>query len=380
MAVPIFSSNKKYPIPLKPATAADEARTYQDIFNIFNTLRALFQDLDQLTQELVPEAPKDGEQYARQDGEWTVVEGGSGGIPDAPVDGQTYGRNNAAWVVVSGGTAAAWGSISGDINTQNDLMTLLAQKLGDAPQDSQLYARRNGTWDVVPSASAATWGTISGNLQDQTDLYNALTSLSTALAGKEDSITAGGSAQYWRGDKTWANLTWGVIAGKPNFATVATSGSYDDLSNKPTILPDAPANGTIYGRQNNGWVPVPTGGGGGSLVLNSATVAAGNNTLGCGKVASITKCVSTAPARIRLYCTAAGRTADASRPIGTQAANNVGLILEFVAATGILGAELNPVPTAHNGDTPVASVVYAAIEATSGTTPSVTFNFVTLVA
>jgi hypothetical protein len=29
---------------------------------------------------------------------------------------------------------------------------------------------------------------------------------------------------------------WGDITGKPSFATVATSGSYDDLSNKPTIL------------------------------------------------------------------------------------------------------------------------------------------------
>lgn len=36
------------------------------------------------------------------------------------------------------------------------------------------------------------------------------------------------------------NLTWGEITGKPAFKTVATSGSYDDLSNKPTI-----GNGTV---------------------------------------------------------------------------------------------------------------------------------------
>lgn len=36
------------------------------------------------------------------------------------------------------------------------------------------------------------------------------------------------------------NLTWGEITGKPAFKTVATSGSYDDLSKKPTI-----GNGTV---------------------------------------------------------------------------------------------------------------------------------------
>lgn len=36
-------------------------------------------------------------------------------------------------------------------------------------------------------------------------------------------------------------VSWGNVAGKPSFATVATSGSYNDLSNKPTIptVPDS---------------------------------------------------------------------------------------------------------------------------------------------
>lgn len=34
-------------------------------------------------------------------------------------------------------------------------------------------------------------------------------------------------------------VAWNDVTGKPNFATVATSGSYTDLSSKPTI-PDAP--------------------------------------------------------------------------------------------------------------------------------------------
>jgi len=44
----------------------------------------------------VPEAPLDGQQYARQSGAWAVVVS-SGGIPDAPSNGNVYGRLNAAW-------------------------------------------------------------------------------------------------------------------------------------------------------------------------------------------------------------------------------------------------------------------------------------------
>ena len=60
----------------------------------------------------------------------------------------------------------------------------------------------NGTaW--TPSADATggspTWGGISGTLSTQTDLQ-------TALNGKESAITAGTTAQYWRGDKSWQTL------------------------------------------------------------------------------------------------------------------------------------------------------------------------------
>ena len=48
----------------------------------------------------IPEAPQDGQQYARQDASWTVVEagGGGGGIEEAPQDGDYYVRQNGAWV------------------------------------------------------------------------------------------------------------------------------------------------------------------------------------------------------------------------------------------------------------------------------------------
>lgn len=50
----------------------------------------------------VKEAPEDGEQYARKDGEWSVIINSGGGIPDAPLNGNTYGRNNGNWVESAG--------------------------------------------------------------------------------------------------------------------------------------------------------------------------------------------------------------------------------------------------------------------------------------
>lgn len=44
------------------------------------------------------------------------------------------------------------------------------------------------------------------------------------------------SKEIWTHGQFYATaVTWSTITGKPSFATVATSGSYNDLNNKPTI-------------------------------------------------------------------------------------------------------------------------------------------------
>lgn len=65
-----------------------------------------------------------------------------------------------------------------------------------------------------------------------------------APASKNDMWLFKGSLKYF-GPSGWANIQaaiegsvdWDSITNKPNFATVATSGSYNDLSDKPTIPP-----------------------------------------------------------------------------------------------------------------------------------------------
>lgn len=44
----------------------------------------------------VPEAPIDGNQYARQDASWSLV--APGGIEEAPQDGGYYVRQNGQWI------------------------------------------------------------------------------------------------------------------------------------------------------------------------------------------------------------------------------------------------------------------------------------------
>lgn len=64
----------------------------------------------------LPEAPKDGKQYARKNGKWFEVitgsaSGGDGNFPEAPVDGRVYGRSNLNWVEVTGGSGSGSGVV-----------------------------------------------------------------------------------------------------------------------------------------------------------------------------------------------------------------------------------------------------------------------------
>ena len=92
-----------------------------------------------LNQTVLPDAPSDGKQYARQDGAWTQVESVEPGIPDAPSDGKQYARQDGSWTVVTEGIL-------------------------DAPIDGVQYARQNGEW--TPVDSGIDWNTIKQKLAE----------------------------------------------------------------------------------------------------------------------------------------------------------------------------------------------------------------------
>jgi hypothetical protein len=63
---------------------------------ISDNCKALMDGLAGIKHDAIPEAPNDGQMYARINGQWAVVTAG-GTVLDAPSDGQAYMRMNAAW-------------------------------------------------------------------------------------------------------------------------------------------------------------------------------------------------------------------------------------------------------------------------------------------
>ena len=113
------------------------------------------------------------------------------------------------------GGSPVWGNIQGTLSDQTDLKNALDGK--QATLVSGTNIKTINSQSVVGSGNieinSGVWGNITGTLSDQTDLVN-------ALAAKQDVIDAS--------HKLPASNVSGL-------ATVATSGSYDDLTNKPTI-------------------------------------------------------------------------------------------------------------------------------------------------
>lgn len=147
-------------------------------------------------------------------------------------------------------------------------ITLDATDVGALPSSTVIPTVNNGTLDIQVNGTSvgtftanqsgnttanivvpdsATWGNITGDIADQTDLQ-------TALDDKQDVLTAGTDLEIIAGsNNTVINFTneSGYITGinstdvtnalgytpvnPSSLATVATSGDYDDLTNKPTI-------------------------------------------------------------------------------------------------------------------------------------------------
>jgi hypothetical protein len=88
------------------------------------------------------------------------------------------------------GGSSSWGSITGTITNQTDLMTYFGAKENTAYKGvANGYAALDATGKVpaaqLPSSSTLAWGNITGSLSSQTDLNTALVSKeSTALKGQ----------------------------------------------------------------------------------------------------------------------------------------------------------------------------------------------------
>ena len=134
-----------------------------------------------------------------------------------------------SWVIMLGGQEPDWQY------TNNVPRTRTALKFGQTN-----LIRTNETWAEYPivyadELASATNGLLRGEyaaLTNNAAFTSAVAAVSppTDISGKQDNLPYPTNA-----------IPYAAISGKPSLATVATSGSYNDLSNKPTI-PTVPTN------------------------------------------------------------------------------------------------------------------------------------------
>lgn len=170
-------------------------------------------------QELVEEAPKDGSQYARQNGIWSVVN-----IPEVDFT-EVY---NAIDTKVD--------KVEGKSLSTNDYVTADKTKVTNINEVIEAAAKNITATDISITLDKRNLVT---NAVENIELN--LPASTTALAGlmlpsdktKLNGIAAGAEVNV---NADW-NATEGdaLILNKPILATVATSGSYNDLTGKPTI-------------------------------------------------------------------------------------------------------------------------------------------------
>lgn len=170
-------------------------------------------------QELVEEAPKDGSQYARQNGIWSVVN-----IPEVDFT-EVYNAIDTKVDKVEGKGLSTNDYVTADKTKVTNINEVIeaATKNITATDISITLDKRNLVTNVVEN--------IELNLPAST----------TALAGlmlPSDKTKLNGIAA---GAEVNVNADWNATEGdaqilnKPTLATVATSGSYNDLTGKPTI-------------------------------------------------------------------------------------------------------------------------------------------------
>lgn len=170
-------------------------------------------------QELVEEAPKDGSQYARQNGVWSVVN-----IPEVDFT-EVY---NAIDTKVD--------KVEGKSLSTNDYVTADKTKVTNINEVIEAATKNVTATDISITLDKRNLVT---NVVENIELD--LPASTTALAGlmlPADKIKLNGIAA---GAEVNVNADWNATEGdaqilnKPTLATVATSGSYNDLTGKPTI-------------------------------------------------------------------------------------------------------------------------------------------------
>ena len=149
------------------------------------------------------------------------------------------------WFAVARTDELTWNSISGKPSTFTPSShTHTKSQITDFPSSmpaSDVYA-----WAKAPSKPSYSWSEITSKPSTFTPSSHThpLSDISDLQASWDALLKAAPSAYVTR----WPS--WSEVTNKPSFATVATSGSYNDLSNRPSI-PSAETAATIMSKINS---------------------------------------------------------------------------------------------------------------------------------
>lgn len=198
------------------------------------------------------------------------------------IDIKDDGTISVTGVTGGSGTVSKWGDLTGTLSAQTDLWTELGKKANTsslnitnwntAYSNSHTHANKS-VIDGITSTNVSNWNTafnnnhthsnkanldsINQNLATNSNvLFNSIKSAGDVIAFATGSSTLTlpiasnsalgcikvGNNLIIREDGTLdanaggiTEVDWSIIKNKPTFSTVATSGSYNDLLNKPTI-------------------------------------------------------------------------------------------------------------------------------------------------
>lgn len=106
-----------------------------------------------------------------------------------------------------------------------------------------------------------------------------------------------------------------------------------------------------------------------------ATGATDDVSLDLAKTYLLLKLTTDKPARVRIYATDAARTADASRPVGTDPDDNDAVMLEYVTTADALSAVLSPLVKGASAETVPSTSIPVAVT-NNGSTGTVTVTVV----